>query len=236
MSAANGGSVAWYVVSVAQTALQLGSAADGGLTAAEATQRLPIHGSNEIREQAPRSAWRRLFSQFTDFMIVLLIVAAVISGFIGEIEDAAAILAIVVLNAVIGFVQEYRAEKALRALKQLAALKARVIRDHAIATVPAADLVPGDVVLLEAGSVVPADLRIIETAQLRIEEAALTGESNPIDKQTDPLAQGGASTRTSASSSGSCWPGTPARSSRCWWRRCSGCRYRCCRSRSCGST
>ena len=189
MSAANGGAVAWHVVSVAQTALQLGSAADGGLTAAEATQRLAIHGSNEIREQAPRSAWRRLFSQFTDFMIVLLIVAAVVSGFIGEIEDAAAILAIVVLNAVIGFVQEYRAEKALRALKQLAALKARVIRDHAIATVPAADLVPGDVVLLEAGSVVPADLRIIETAQLRIEEAALTGESNPIDKQTDPLAQ-----------------------------------------------
>jgi len=181
--------VAWHVVSVAETARQLGSSADGGLTSAEAAQRLRVHGPNEIREQAPRSAWRMFFGQFTDFMIVLLIVAAVISGFIGEIEDAAAILAIVVLNAVIGFVQEYRAEKALRALKQLAALKARVIRDHANVMVPAVDLVPGDLVLLEAGSVVPADLRIVGTAQLRIEEAALTGESHPIEKQTDPLAE-----------------------------------------------
>ena len=183
------GAAAWHVISTAQTAEQLGSAVDGGLTAAEASQRLGVHGPNEIREQAQRSPWRMFFGQFTDFMIVLLIAAAVISGFIGEIEDAAAILAIVVLNAVIGFVQEYRAEKALRALKQLAALKARVIRDHAIVTVPAVDLVPGDLVLLEAGSVIPADLRMIASAQLRIEEAALTGESHPIEKQTEALTE-----------------------------------------------
>ena len=158
------GAAAWHVISTAQTAEQLGSAVDGGLTAAEASQRLGVHGPNEIREQAQRSPWRMFFGQFTDFMIVLLIAAAVISGFIGEIEDAAAILAIVVLNAVIGFVQEYRAEKALRALKQLAALKARVIRDHAIVTVPAVDLVPGDLVLLEAGSVIPADLRMTDVS------------------------------------------------------------------------
>ena len=181
--------VVWHVTSCAETARHWHTSVDSGLASADAERRLSVHGPNEIREQAPRSAWRMFFGQFTDFMIVLLIAAAVISGFIGEIEDAAAILAIVVLNAVIGFVQEYRAEKALRALKQLAALKARVIRDQSIETVPAAGLVPGDVVLLEAGSVVPADLRVSATAQLRIEEAALTGESHPIEKQTDPLAQ-----------------------------------------------
>jgi Ca2+-transporting ATPase len=179
--------LAWHAAPAAQVARQLGTSDDGGLTDAQAMERLRTHGRNEIREQAPRSAWRMFVGQFTDFMIVLLIAAAVISGFIGEIEDAAAILAIVVLNAVIGFIQEYRAEKALRALKQLAALQARVVRNRAIITVPAAELVPGDVVLLEAGSVVPADLRIIETAQLRIEEAALTGESHPIEKQTGAL-------------------------------------------------
>ncbi len=179
----------WHLLSAAETAGRLDSAPGAGLKADEATRRLGIHGTNEIREQARRSTWQMFFSQFTDFMILLLLAAAVISGVVGEPEDAIAILAIVILNAIIGFVQEYRAERALQALKKLAALKARVVRDGEIVTVPAKDLVPGDLVLLEAGSVVPADLRIIEVAQLRVEEAALTGESQPVEKQIGEIAE-----------------------------------------------
>jgi Ca2+-transporting ATPase len=180
---------AWHVATPQEVALRLETSADEGLAVAEAERRVAVHGRNELREQARRSAIRMFAGQFTDFMIVLLLAAAVISGFIGEVEDAAAIVAIVVLNAVIGFVQEYRAEKALRALKELAALQARVVRDGALSTIPAASLVPGDVVLLEAGSVVPADLRITAAAQLRVEEAALTGESNPVEKQVTAPAE-----------------------------------------------
>ncbi len=181
--------IAWHLLSAPETAERLGSAPNAGLPTSEAVRRLTVHGRNEIREQARRGAWRMLLAQFTDFMILLLIVAAVISGIIGEPEDAAAIVAIVILNAIVGFVQEYRAEKALQALKQLAALKAKVVRDGYAATVPANELVPGDLVLLEAGSVVPADVRIVEAAQLRIEEAALTGESQPVEKRTRELAE-----------------------------------------------
>jgi len=178
---------AWHVLTAAQAAAQLGDEAGIGLTGPEAERRLFQHGRNEIIEGEGRNAWQMLLSQFADFMILLLLGAALISGVIGEIEDAAAILAIVVLNAIIGFVQEYRAEKALRALKQLAALKARCVRDGAIQTVPAVELVPGDLVVLDAGSVVPADVRLREVAQLKVEEAALTGESHPVDKDTRPL-------------------------------------------------
>ncbi|HEV8257364.1 MAG TPA: HAD-IC family P-type ATPase, partial [Casimicrobiaceae bacterium] len=178
----------WHLLTAEETAKRLGNAPDIGLTSEEATRRLATYGRNEIREQEGRGPWQMFLGQFTDFMILMLLGAAVISGFIGELEDAAAILAIVVLNAIIGFVQEYRAEKALRALKQLAALKARSLRDGEIVSVPAAELVPGDTVLLDAGSVVPADLRLTEVAQLKVEEAALTGESQPVEKQTAPLA------------------------------------------------
>ena len=116
-------------------------------------------------------------AQFTDFMILVLIGAAVISGLIGDVVDTIAIVAIVVLNAVVGFVQEYRAERAMEALKAMAAPTATVLRDDATTVVPAAELVPGDLVLLEAGAIVPADLRLIESAQLQVEEAALTGQS-----------------------------------------------------------
>ena len=179
----------WHVATPQEAAARLETSADAGLAPAEAERRIAVHGRNELREQARRSVLRMFSGQFTDFMIVLLLAAAVISGFIGEVEDAAAIVAIVVLNAVIGFVQEYRAEKALRALKELAALQAHVVRAGAISTVPASSLVPGDIVLLDAGSVVPADLRIVASAQLRVEEAALTGESNPVEKQVMPLAE-----------------------------------------------
>ena len=186
--------VGWHLLSAAQVAERLGSVPDAGLAPDEAARRLGVHGRNEIEEQARRGAGQMFLRQFTDFMILLLIAAAAISGVIGEPEDAIAILAIVILNAIIGFVQEYRAEQALRALKQFAALKARVVRAGEVMTVAATDLVPGDVALLDAGSIVPADLRIIETAQLRIEEAALTGESHPVEKRSGELADADAQT------------------------------------------
>ena len=126
-------------------------------------------------------------NQFRDFMILVLIAAAVISGIIGEPSDTIAIAVIVILNAVIGFIQEYRAEKAMAALKKMSAPTATVIRDGIHAGIPASEIVPGDIVLLDAGSFVPADMRLIETAQLRLEEAALTGESVPVDKHTGAL-------------------------------------------------
>jgi len=129
-----------------------------------------------------------LADQFTDLMIVVLIGAAVVSGLIGDLADTVAIIVILVLNGLIGFVQEYRAERAIAALKKMAATSARVVRDDAAQTVPATALVPGDVVLLEAGNVVPADLRLLEAAQCKINEAALTGESVTVEKSIDPLA------------------------------------------------
>jgi len=148
---------------------------------------MSIHGQNALPEKQRRAAWRMLLDQLTDFMVMVLIAAAVISGLVGDIQDTIAILVIVLLNTAIGFIQEYRAERAMAALKKMSEANARVMRDQQILNVNAASLVPGDIVLLEAGSVVPADLRITETAQLRVDESALTGESVAVEKQTQPL-------------------------------------------------
>ena len=128
-----------------------------------------------------------ILDQFKDFLIGLLIVAAVISGLLGEVADTVAIIVIVVLNALIGVVQEYRAQKAMEALKQMAAITATVRRDGDVIEIPATELALGDIVLLDAGRSVPADLRLIEAAQLRAAEAALTGESLPVDKDTEAI-------------------------------------------------
>jgi Ca2+-transporting ATPase len=178
---------AWYA-QTPDAALAALETSPQGLTSAQAWERLARHGPNALPEGSRRSPLRMLVDQFADFMIVVLIAAAVISGIVGEPSDTVAIVVIVVLNAVIGFVQEWRAERAMAALRRMAAPSARVRRDGAVATLPAAELVPGDIVLLEAGNVVPADLRIIEAAQLRCAEAALTGESQPVDKRTEALA------------------------------------------------
>jgi Ca2+-transporting ATPase len=172
---------------VAELCAELGADAVRGLTTAEAAARLGRHGANAIRERARRPAWRMLLDQFTDLMIIVLIGAAIVSGLVGDLEDTIAIIVILVLNGVIGFVQEYRAERAIAALRKLAATSARVVRDAATQSIPAPDLVPGDVVLLEAGNVVPADLRLLETAQCKVNEAALTGESVTVEKHTDVL-------------------------------------------------
>ncbi len=158
-----------------------------GLTAAEAKSRLQQHGPNEIVEKKKRPAWLMFLLQFKDVMILILIAAAIISGAAGDLKDTIVILAIVIINAVIGFVQEYRAEQAMEALKKMAAASAHVLRDNQRSDIPLADLVPGDVVLLEAGDVVPADLRLTEIHSLKIDEASLTGESHAVDKTTDPV-------------------------------------------------
>ena len=177
---------AWHVESPA-AALAALDTSPHGLSSAEAKERLARHGPNALPEGARRSPLRMLADQFADFMIVVLIAAAVISGIVGEPSDTLAIVVIVLLNAVIGFVQEWRAERAMAALRLMAAPTARVRRDGTVATLPADALVPGDIVLLEAGNVVPADLRLVEAAQLRCAEAALTGESHPVEKRTGAL-------------------------------------------------
>src|SRR3990167_141269 len=140
-----------------------------GLSHDEAQKRLVEYGPNEIKETKKKTPLGMFLDQFKDFMIIILIAAAVISGLLGDIVDTIAIVVIVVLNAVIGFVQEYRAEKAIEALKMMAMPAAMVIRNGMSNSIPTPEVVPGDVVLLEAGRVVPADLRLIEAAQLKIE-------------------------------------------------------------------
>jgi Ca2+-transporting ATPase len=180
----------WHTLNV-DAALAALAARIGGLSAAEVEARLAVHGPNELVEKGKRPLWAMFFDQFKDFMIVVLIAAAALAGALGEVADTVAIVVIVVLNAALGFVQEYRAEKAMAALKKMAASLATVVRDGVPAAIPAAQLVPGDIVLLEAGNVVPADLRLIKAAKLKVEEAALTGESVPAEKQTNELADAG---------------------------------------------
>jgi Ca2+-transporting ATPase len=154
-----------------------------GLSSGEACQRLALHGRNELRAQAPLQPWRLFGRQFLSPLVCLLFVAAAIAGAMGDTLDCAAILAILLLNSVIGFQQEFRAEKAIAALKSLTAPRAHVRRDGEIHTVSSAELVPGDVVELGAGDVVPADAVLIEASGIRCVEAALTGESEPAIKR-----------------------------------------------------
>ncbi|MFN8360161.1 MAG: cation-translocating P-type ATPase [Candidatus Kapaibacterium sp.] len=155
-----------------------------GLSTDEASARLLLYGTNELQEKKKTSPVMLFLSQFKDVMIVILIAAALISLIVGDLKDAIVIAVIVVLNAIIGFMQEYRAGKAMDALKKLSAPTATVRRGGIIAQIPAAELVPGDIVVLEAGALVPADLRLTEAHSLKIEEASLTGESDAVEKNT----------------------------------------------------
>jgi len=158
-----------------------------GLTRDEAERRLREYGPNELMESKKKTPLWMFLDQFKDFMILVLIGAAIISGIIGEAVDTIAIMIIVILNAIVGFIQEYRAEKAMEALKLMASPTAVVVRDGVITSIPSRDLVPGDIVILDAGMIVPADMRLIESARLRLEEAALTGESVPVEKIVSPI-------------------------------------------------
>lgn len=153
-----------------------------GLSSSDASYRLGKYGRNELAEAPRPGIWHMLVQQFSNFIVLLLIGAAIVSALLGEFFEAGAIMAIVLINAILGVVQEHRAEEALAALRKLAAPEAQVIRDGHRQALPARELVPGDIVILEAGNYVPADLRLIETANLRVEEAALTGESVAVDK------------------------------------------------------
>ena len=179
---------AWHTLSTGEVLAALRVDARHGLSGDSARAALERHGGNEIRVSARRGPGRILLGQFADFMILVLIVAAVISGIVGDPKDAVAIVVIVLLNAVIGAVQEYRAERAVAALREMAAPEARVRREGHVRTIPAADVVPGDIILLEAGGIVPADLRLLETADLRLDESVLTGESEAVGKATGALA------------------------------------------------
>ncbi len=158
-----------------------------GLSSEEAAGRLGEYGPNELTEKKKKTPFAMFLDQFKDFMILVLIAAAVVSGFIGEVSDTIAIIVIVILNAVVGFIQEYRAEKAMAALKKMAAPSATVVRNGRPETISASLLVPGDIVMLEAGKIVPADMRMIEAAAFQVEEAALTGESVPVEKNIKEL-------------------------------------------------
>lgn len=161
-----------------------------GLDVAAGQQRTIEHGKNLLEVKKKKTLWSMLLAQLTDFMILILIAAAVISGIIGDLTDTIVILSIVIINAVVGLVQEWRAEKAMEALESMSASQARVLRDTHSIEVPAADLVPGDVVLLEAGNIIPADVRFIEAYTLKVDESSLTGESINVEKNTDALPEG----------------------------------------------
>ncbi|MBS3908650.1 MAG: cation-translocating P-type ATPase [Actinobacteria bacterium] len=173
----------WHIKEVDEAIAELKTSLRG-LSSEEAAERLVEFGRNELRGKKKRKPITMVFDQFKDFLIVTLFFAAAIAGIVGKPTDALAILAIVILNAAIGFVQEYKAEKAIEALMLMAAPTATVLRDGAPRSIAASELVPGDVVILEAGRIVPADMRLIEAASLKAEEAALTGESIPVEKQT----------------------------------------------------
>jgi Ca2+-transporting ATPase len=178
---------AWHTMTVAEVAGRLGADPERGLAGGEAEARLGRHGRNELARGPGRSAWSMLAAQLQDFMVLVLMGAAAVSFLLGELADGAAIVAIVLVNAVLGYLQEARAERSLEALRALTAPTARVLRDGRVSQVAAATLVPGDIVLLEAGDRVPADLRLVAAADLAADEAPLTGESQAVDKVVGPL-------------------------------------------------
>ena len=178
----------WHAASVEDTAHRLGTDPKQGLAAEEAARRLAVDGPNELRRGSEISPLAIFAQQFRSLVIWVLIGASVVSAALGELVDGTAILAIVVLNAAIGFFQEYRAERAVAALARLAAPRARVVRGGASALVPACEVVRGDLLILDAGDLVAADARLLESSELRVDEAPLTGESEPVEKHTALLA------------------------------------------------
>jgi Ca2+-transporting ATPase len=181
--------VQWHSLPIADVVARLATDEDRGLTAAEAVRRRAEHGDNVLREKPPEAWWWKLLRQFRELVIWILLVAAVIAGAMGDWADTAAIVAIVLVNAIIGFFQEERALRALAALQRMSAPLARVVRDGEPRQVPASEVVPGDRIELEAGDAVPADARLIEAFGLRVQEAALTGESESAEKgPAGPLA------------------------------------------------
>lgn len=180
---------AWHSLAAEDVLAELGSVASG-LSAQEAAQRLVTNGPNELKEGKRISPLQIFFGQFKSLIIWILIAAGVISGVLGEVVDAIAILAIVVLNADIGFYQEFNAEKSIAALKKMTAPQAKVRRDGQVTSIPASGIVAGDILPLEAGDLVAADARLLEAASLKCIESPLTRESKAVTKQPATLEQG----------------------------------------------
>jgi Ca2+-transporting ATPase len=180
--------VPWYAMSVALCATRLNVHPERGLSGDDARGRLAAQGPNEMPEAQPPSLLRLFLSQFTSVIIWVLIGAAILSGLLEDWLDAAAILAIVLLNGVLGFVQEFRAEQSLAALRKMSVATARAVRDGTVQSIPARELVPGDLIILEAGDRIPADARLIYTTNFQTQEASLTGESAPVQKGAGVIA------------------------------------------------
>jgi len=172
----------WHTLTIESSLQELNVEPDTGLPDQEVRSRQEKYGLNELVERGVKSPWHILLDQFRETMVVVLLVAAVVSGVLGDLNDLVAILAIVVLNAALGFFQEYRAEQAMAALKRMSAPIVKVRRDGHVLELPSRELVPGDVILLEAGVSIPADARLVESVNLRVQESSLTGESVPVEK------------------------------------------------------
>src|SRR3972149_5700260 len=177
----------WHTMQTDEVVKNLGTNTDTGLNLTEVEDRLRKYGHNQLEEKEGVSPVMLFLSQFNDFIVWVLIAAAIVSGFMGEWIDAMAIIAIVIINAIIGFIQEFRAEKSLAALQKMSAPFSKVMRDGEMHSMPSRDIVPGDIVLLEAGDYVPDDGRLCSSFSLRTQEASLTGESTPVGKSTEPL-------------------------------------------------
>lgn len=179
-----GNNLEWYNKGKKEVLNELVTNLSYGLSNEEAAKRLEEYGRNELEEQAKKSFVSKVIAQFADFLIIILLIAAGISAFVGEKEDAFVILAIVIINAILGIYQEGKAEKSVEALQKMSAPNAKVVREGIVVTLPAAEIVPGDVVVLEAGDIIPADMRLLDTSNMKVEEASLTGESVPVEKDS----------------------------------------------------
>ncbi|MGD2137644.1 MAG: HAD-IC family P-type ATPase, partial [Gammaproteobacteria bacterium] len=176
----------WHELGIARALERLAASAQG-LPSAEARRRLGQYGSNELPRTGGVSPWSIFLRQFGNLLIVILLIATLLSALLGHVVESIAIAVIVFFSIMLGFLQEYRAERAIEALRKLSAPTARVLRDGVERQLPARELVPGDVILLHVGDKVPADARLIEAVNLRLNESALTGESAPVEKQLDKL-------------------------------------------------
>ena len=178
----------WFNQDVEEVSKTLNTDLEKGLSEEEAKKRQKENGYNELQEKKKKSLFVKFLEQFKDFMIIILIIAAIISGVVGQMQgegftDSIIILIVVILNAVIGVIQENKAEKSLEALKKMSSYSAKVMRDGKVTVIPSRELVPGDIVVLDTGDYIPADIRIIDAVNLKAQEASLTGESVPVEKE-----------------------------------------------------
>ncbi len=177
----------WHSLSIEEVVDELKTERKEGLSSDEANKRLEEYGKNELPEGKKHPWWKRLLEQFNNMLIYVLLAAAIVTALMDHWIDTSVILAVVILNAIIGFIQEGKAEKALEGISKMLSLEAVVKRDGEKKTVEAENLVPGDIIFLKSGDKVPADVRLLKVKDLQVEESPLTGESTAVDKKTEPV-------------------------------------------------